>query len=342
MISRFNTLIIICVLFLSFYFPSLGKAQLIGITENDVAIGVYPESPKPNEPVTVTIETYSFDLDSSNTKWYVNDNLAQEGKGIKTLTFQARSLGQSSTVKIVIDSNKGQIIKNINITPNIVSILWEADTYTPPFFKGKTLFSHQSTVTFVAQPQIIVGGKTISATNLIYKWSKDGTILGNQNGYGKQTLTLDGSVISRTMRIFVEVEDPQSGAIASGVISLNPVEPEILTYVVDPLYGVQYNKAIKGTLGLPSKEITLMAVPYFFSIKNSSYNPEISYNWSINGNTILDGLNTNTRVFRKVGDVFGTSNIGLRILNDNKLLQFASYNMLIDFKKETVTGNQPF
>ncbi len=329
MISRCITLfvLILCIFFSA---PIAGHAQLIGISENDVSVGVYPESPQPRDPVTVTIETYSFNLDSSTIKWYVNGNLAQEGKGLKTLTFQVGNLGQTSNVRIVINSDKGQIIKNVPITPGVVTIVWEANTYTPPFFKGKALFSHQSAITFMAQPQLVVGGRTLNPANLIYTWSKEGTILGNQNGYGKQTLTLTGSVISRGMKIMVEVQDPSTGATTSGVIQVDPVEPEIAAYIVDPLYGVQYNKVIKGTLPLIGKEVTLTAVPYFFSNAEAG-SGAISYNWSINGNTISDGQNTRTRVFRKVGEVFGISNIGLRILQENKLLQFASYNLAIDF-----------
>lgn len=328
--SRFITLFILtlCIFFSA---PKIGQAQLIGISENDVSVGIYPENPQPRDPVTVTIETYSFNLDSSNTKWYVNGNLAQEGRGLKTLTFQVGNLGQTSNVRIVITSDKGTLTKNIAITPSIVTITWEADTYTPPFFKGKALFSHQSIITFMAQPQIVVKGRTLNPANLIYTWSKEGTVLGNQNGYGKQTLTLTGSVISRSMKVMVEVQDTTSGATASGVIQVDPIEPEVLMYVVDPLYGVEYNKAIKGTLPLNGKEVTLTATPYFFSTNGQYGEDNMSYNWSINGNTISDGQNTRTRVFRKVGEVFGISNIGLRILQENKLLQFASYNLAIDF-----------
>lgn len=330
MISRFITFFIFVICIYTCV-PTISFGQNLDMLNSDVSIGVYPESPQPNQPVTVTIETYEFNLDASNTTWYVNNTLAQEGRGLKTLTFQTRDIGQPSVVRILIDSPRGQIVKNITITPNIVTILWEAQTYTPPFFKGKALFSHQSTVTLLAQPQLIVGGKALNPANLTYKWTKNGTVLGNQSGYGRQTLTLDGSVISRNLRILVEVEDPRSGAIASGVVDVAPVEPEILTYVVDPLYGIQYNKAITGKLPLTGREVTLTAVPYSFSDITTTDRESIYYNWSINGDQISDGLNTRTRVFRKVGDVFGISTIGLRVEHNDRLLQFASQNISIDF-----------
>lgn len=334
MMFRFITLFVL-VFCIFFCIPTTSYAQFIDINESDVLASIYPENPQPKNPVTVTIETYSFNLDSSTIKWYVNGNLAQEGKGLKTLTFQVGNAGQTSSVRIVIDSDKGQVIKNIVINPSIVTIVWEADTYTPPFFKGKALFSHQSNIIFMAQPQIIVAGRTINPSNLIYTWSKDGTTLGSQSGYGKQTLTLTGSIISRSMKVMVEVQDPTSGSTASGIIQINPVEPETLMYIVDPLYGTQYNKAINGDLPLTNKEVTLTAAPYYFSTNDQYGENNMSYNWSINGNTISDGQNTRTRVFRKVGEVFGVSNINLRILHNNKWLQFASYGLIIDFLKNT-------
>lgn len=302
--------------------------------DNEVSFGISPENPEPRQPVTITLESYSIDLDRSTIKWYVDTLLAQEGKGLKNLTFQANDLGKPSIVKIIIDSDKGQLTKNITVNPSAVTILWEADTYTPPFFKGKSLFSHQSVVKFVAQPQLVVNGKVLRPTNLIYRWSKDGTVLGNQNGYGKQTLTLTGSVISRPMRIFVEVEDPQTGAVASGVTVLEPVEPEIVMYEVDPLYGIQYHKALIGSLPLLTREVTLTAIPYFFSSQYASNDSRVLYTWSINGETIADTINTNTRVFRKIGDISGQSDIGVRIEQPDKILQFASYNTIIDFLKD--------
>lgn len=333
MISRSITqLFFICLVFFSV--PMIGNTQLVGITENDVSIGISPENPEPNSTASVTIETYSFNLDNSNTRWYVNNTLAQEGKGLKTLTFDTGQLGKPTVIKIIIDSDKGQIIKTTTITPSVVNILWEAQTYTPPFFKGKALFSHQSTVVFFAQPELMSNGKQLNPANLIYTWSKDGTVLGSLSGYGKQSLILTGSVISRPLRIFVEVTDPITNISGSGVITITPVEPEVLTYVVSPLYGVQYEKAIKNNLPLIGKEVTLQAEPYYFSALDKNTLNNLAYNWSINGTLLSDNLNTRTRVFRKVGDIFGVSNIGLKIGNDYKLLQFASYQLAIDFLKD--------
>lgn len=327
MISRFITLFF-C---LSLVCTPLFTYGQIGITESDVSVGLSPENPRPLQPVTATIETYAFNLDTSNTRWFVNNQLAQEGKGLKTLTFQVGNLGQQTNLRIVIDSPSGQIVKNIPIIPSNVSIIWEADTYTPPFFKGKALFSHQSVIKFLAQPELVVSGRTLNPSTLTYTWTKDGTVLGSQSGYGKQTLTLVGSIISRSMRIMVEVRDPTTGISGSHVVTVNPVDPEISLYKVDPLYGVQYNTSIKNKISLTAKEVTLEAVPYFFSAPGGVLYSNLSYNWNINGITIPDGQNIHRRVFRTVGDEAGSSNIGIKIMHEDKILQFRSFNTTVDF-----------
>lgn len=333
MIPRFITILISIFFFVFISGADIAFAQFGAVAEGDVSITLSPQNPGPRDPVTITIESYAIDINNATTRWYVGSTLVQEGKGIKKLITQAGDMAKPTTVRVVIQSQAGQITKTITIIPSRVSLLWEAETYTPPFFKGKSLFSHQSKITIMAEPEISANGRKVSPNNLIYTWSKDGVVLGAQNGHGKKTISFVGSVISRNMRIMVEALDPISGLTASGVTTITPIEPEVVMYVSDPLYGTQYNKAINDTIPLKGSEVTLEAVPFFFSAPSGLLSGDISYTWSINGAGISDGQNVNKRVFRKVGDVFGVSNVTLNITQLSKILQFASKNINIDFLK---------
>jgi len=334
MISRLITILISIFFFTLLLGADTAFAQFGAVAEGDVSITLSPQNPGPRDPVTITIESYTIDINNATTRWYVGSTLVQEGKGIKKLITQAGDMAKSSTVRVVIQSLAGQITKTITITPSRVSLLWEAETYTPPFFKGKSLFSHQSKITIMAEPEISANGGKVSSSNLIYTWSKDGVVLGAQNGYGKKTISLVGSVISRNIRIMVEALDPVSGLTSSGVINIAPIEPEVVIYVSDPLYGTQYNKAIKDSIPLKGSEVTLEAVPFYFSTPTGLLSGDISYTWSINTTGISDGQNVNKRVFRKVEGVFGVSNVNLNIAQLSKILQFASKNLTIDFLKQ--------
>ena len=70
-----------------------------------------------------------------------------------------------------------------------VDILWQGEVYTPPFYQGKTFWSKQSRVTLVAIPHGL--GNT---ANLNYKWTKNGTVLGNINGIGRNYLSFVDSI----------------------------------------------------------------------------------------------------------------------------------------------------
>lgn len=329
-ISLFNfiRLLVVCGIFFT---TTSVSAQLN--ESSDISIGLLPANPQPNQSIQITIESYSINLDASKITWYVNGKEVRKGTGVKNIYTQTGKLGTETSVKVTVDTGTGIFTKNISIMPASVSIIWEARTYTPPFFKGKALFSHQSNIVFVAAPRIIANGKEIPKENLIYTWSKNGTTLGDQNGYGRYMLPITGSIISRPLSIDLEVSDPDTGITAFNTIDIAPIEPEIINYIVDPLYGVQYNKALSGSLPLKGREVTLIAVPYFFSSQRAVNGGELTYTWSINGDTISDNLNTNTRVFRKVGDVFGISNISLKVEQINRLLQFASSDVSIDFLK---------
>src|SRR3990167_10337236 len=75
-----------------------------------------------------------------------------------------------------------------------VDLLWQGNSYVPPFYEGRTLWSSQSRITFLAIPH---GAGIGNPANLTYKWTKNGTVLGNINGVGKNTLSFIDSILSK-------------------------------------------------------------------------------------------------------------------------------------------------
>lgn len=312
-------------------FENLGQID-IRVKESDVSLDMEPLFPRPNERVSITINSFATNLDTANISYYIDGKLIKSGKGLKNFSLILGKQGTVSNLKIKMDLLDGYSIeKNIAIKPSSVDLLWEADTYTPPFFKGKRQFSHQSIVKLVAIPHILQNGVEIPENKLLYKWSKDGEILGDRNGYGRNILKIATSLISRDMIVGVEVEDPETGFSAYNEVNLSPKEPFVVFYKKDPLYGIQYQKAILSTLPLTGQEIELVAVPYFFNTEENG--TKIKYTWTINGSDIQDGENRATRIFRKVGDVFGTSNVSIKVENLDKILQFGESTISVNFEK---------
>jgi hypothetical protein len=325
--------IIICVITLSFYTTVFAQTNMLN-SSNDISVGLIPATPQPNQEVLVTIESYSINLDTSKISWYLNDTLVTQGIGVKKTSIKVGALGSTNVLRIRVESGIEVFTKIINISPSSVTILWEAQTYTPPFFKGKALFTHQSLIKFFAAPQIIVNNREIPKEDLIYTWSKDGSVLGDESGYGKYTLSINGSIISRTLSIDVTVQDPKSGISAFNTIDITPQEPEIVFYKKDPLYGTQYQKALSDRIPLNTREFTIDAVPYFFSTSRAIRSGALSFSWSVNGSNI-ENIDTDlVRTFRTTGNDFGSANISLSIEQPQRILQYTSKSITVDFIKE--------
>jgi len=94
------------------------------------------------------------------------------------------------------------ILPILHLRAQEVDILWQGETYTPPFYKGRALWSSQSRITFLAIPH---GAGIGNPANLTYRWTQNGTVLGNINGIGKNTLSFTDSVLSKPQTIKIDV-----------------------------------------------------------------------------------------------------------------------------------------
>ncbi|MEX2013877.1 MAG: hypothetical protein WD896_00800, partial [Parcubacteria group bacterium] len=149
-----------------------------------------------------------------------------------------------------------------NLEAQEVDILWQAETYTPPFYKGKSLWSNESKITLLAIPS---GAGTGNPANLTYRWTKNGTVLGNINGVGKNTIAFTDSIISRPQTIQVDIISAEQGKIASASLTLASSPPSLAIYENNPLYGFMFHKEVGGVYELQGEEVTFTAFPFFFS-----------------------------------------------------------------------------
>ena len=130
-----------------------------------------PKYPKPNELVRITIESYLTDLNKATLAWSVNGDVVTQGIGKKTFSFNNGASGKTTRVSVLIRTNGGEVVvKEFSFSPIGVTILWEADTYTPPFYKGKPLASAQSSIRAVAIPDTGNAKNILGAGNLVYVW----------------------------------------------------------------------------------------------------------------------------------------------------------------------------
>jgi hypothetical protein len=92
-----------------------------------------------------------------------------------------------------------------------VTLLWEASTYVPPFYKGKSLYSAGADIHVVAIPQVNdSAGNPIPASDLTFKWEMNGDAYADHSGLGRDTLDFTGRRL-----------DDEIDAIAVGITCLS-------------------------------------------------------------------------------------------------------------------------
>lgn len=320
----------IMLLFLFTPFYSL-NAQ-VNLESGDINIELFPSNPGPNTEVEVILTSYVADLNSSKITWKVDGAQKISATGEKNFFFTTGDYGKTTRLEIIIETRRGDVVqKALNIKPADVDIIWESEGYIPPFYKGKSIFSYENRLTFIAIPHITnSNGVEISPKNLIYKWKNDSFVIENASGYGKNTYSIIGSIVARTIDVDVEVTDLNGETKAIGSISVPSKDPEVLFYKKSPLYGIEFQKALVGEIKLTDKEIAVVATPYFFGSTNS-YSQDFIYKWSINGQKINNNPLVTTQIFRQQEGVAGTSNISVSIENINKVLQLAKNSFQITF-----------
>ena len=313
---------------------SVAHAQLNLMLETEINVTVIPENPGANEKVVASVTSYGTDLNAAKITWGVDGKIIKSGTGVKSFGFTTGSPGTETVLDITIETAEGQNIKRtVSVKPVSVDLLWQSESFIPPFYKGKAMFSHQNKVTFIAVPHIIgSNGTEISSANLIYKWKKNGSVIEDASGFGKNTYSLVGSLISRPMSVSVNVTSMNGDGVGFASVNLNPSEPQIIFYNKSPIYGIEFQKALGGTVGMgKSRESTIIGQPLFFGVTNS-VSRDLTYKWSVNGEPTA-GYNEDSQVFRKPDGVGGVSSIELNITNNRKILQYASNSFNLSFGK---------
>jgi hypothetical protein len=299
-----------------------------GVQER-LSFSISPSSPRPGQLVTATISNYSSDLNRLQISWYINDVLIKKEIGATKHQFIMGDLGKLTKVKVVILKQNGTTFeKTYSFRAAEVDLIYEAETFTPPFYDGKAYFSRESKLRVSAIPQVLdASGKYVRPENVIYKWYLDGSVVQDQSGYGKQTFNYKGGVLSKSFRVGVDISTTEDGSVADSTISINPSNPEVLIYEKSPTLGTLYNNVISNSFAINTPEIEFEAAPYFFD-KELVSNRSTVYGWKLNGSKI-NAPNGNSLVFRNEKNEKGKSTIGIDISNSTMLQRASeSFNLI--------------
>lgn len=323
----------ICVVFFSSITLAYAQVDIdeidASLFDNTLSLQASPLFPQPKQPVTVTVNSSAMDLVRSTITWYVNGTVVKKGLGVTSIQVSTGAEGSSKVVVAEVENAAGKrAIKSIQITSASVDVVWEAHSYTPPFYKGKALYPYQGTFTAVAITNLVENGVRLNPKDLIYTWEVDGELLKKSSGLGKDSAMLSGSIIIQPLRISVEVSSPSGKTTSRGGTTIEPRAPETVLYEESPLYGPLYHKSFGSSITLKNQEIWLKAVPYYFSTPRS--NPaQLTYAWTINNSISSD--TRDTVILRQPGKVSGNSTVSVSTSNNIRTMQYSSKSTRVFF-----------
>ncbi len=327
--------------FLSFLFlisitatPFFALAQAPRGTD-PLNVTVTPQAPAPGVQTTITLTSTPIDLGRAIFIWSVNGSPKQSGPGIRTFSFTMGKATENTVVSVDIQPANGTpFSRTFTFRPGNVTLLWEADTYSPPWYRGKSIYTPGSDMRIVAVPSIIdEQGNTIPSNQLIYRWQIGGDPYADRSGLGRNTLYVTGNQLEGDQDIAVDILRSNGLRSAHAEITIPAEAPQLLLYKNDPLRGTLYNQALTGTVQLTDTETTILAEPYFLSGGVRQPNL-VLYEWALNDNDITPQAKDQYLVtLRQSAGQSGQAKLTASMQNSNlkRLLQNATAELYLVF-----------
>lgn len=296
-----------------------------------------PQNPKPGETVRVSIESYLTDLNKATIGWTVNGKLLSQGIGYTSFSFPVTSSSGTTKLVISIVTNTGDTItREFSFNPVGLTVLWEANTYTPPFYKGKPLITPQARVRAIAIPNEINTKNALNAGTLAYVWKQDGVASENTSGYGKNSFVFTSPRPYEKTKVSVSASSLDDSINSEFKLAIPVTNPFILFHEDHPLLGIWYNRPLGKDLSLTKKEFSLRAEPYFFS-KEIRGQSSLSYNWELNGQTVNNPGRSIT--LRNDAGTKGDSSLAFAMSGRQKTFQTAEQSLAIHFTSEGASSS---
>ncbi len=304
---------------------SLGNTAHAQSVAGAVGLKVDPSFPEPESVAKVTLDAYTLRTDGATIRWYVNDVEQVAYLNERSIEIRVGEIGETVVVVAKVTRVEGGAftVKRA-ITPIGVDVVIEAETYVPPFYRGRALGGAQSDIRIIAIPQV---GKNVNPANLSYRWqTTDGLLFGGPIK-GKQAITLTVSPFTGNF-VTVTILDENGDAIGSKRIPYGSVNSELYFYEENPLRGLN-EIAIKESLPLVGDETTIHGEPYYLSKDTTA--PFMDFEWRING-TVVENTNQDqhTITLRKSGNS-GSAQIGFQALAKTTLPRYVKNSFNISF-----------
>lgn len=294
-----------------------------------VYYNVSPSKPNIGDNVELEAQMYGTPVKNSIFVWKIDGVIFKEGGGENRANF---TLSKKTKIDLKITTESGFIIeRSFDFDPKKIIIIWESRTYTPPFYKGKSFFTPESTVILNAINLDQENPLTNKRNN--YVWKRDSTVLGKQSGVGYSSLAHEDDILGieplfkvtlSNIKSFNDTSTSNNSFNNEALLRVRSLPTEIISYEKSPLLGVLFNKTIKNTYSLDKTETTIVSYPlnYSFSSLFSGL-----YTWYINDVKINTSINEISFKKRTSNE---RSRLTLDIKNENAILQNKTVTYIVE------------
>jgi hypothetical protein len=264
---------------------SIAQAQigLDGATGESLSFSATPQIPGPNTLVNLSIESFSTDLNRADIKWEVNGVLQRRGVGETKFQLKTGEVGSTKDVRVTVQTREGKVLTEAqSFSPGLVDIIWQADSWVPPFYPGKGMAVAKAKIEAQAIAYMFAGKARIPARNLYYRWFYDFDPLLAQSGVGNDRITIDAPDLFGKKNLRVQVSSLDNKIVADTQISLSPSSPLAIVWRDDPLSGLDYENPVGPNHTFQDEEVTFQAGGVYFPISHA-LDPKLLYKWTLNG-----------------------------------------------------------
>lgn len=294
-----------------------------------------PRNPGPNTAVRARAISYSINLNTSAISWYQDGVEVLSGVGKTEYSFTTGSSGEKTVVRAVVTTVNFGVTENIVvISPASVDILWAADTYTPPFYRGKALPTYGSVVRATALPVLFdKDGGRVADEDIIFTWKKERSTVQSKSGAGKKTFAYAAGFPKNKVAVGVVVATRDGKGSGEGSTFVPVIDPKIVLYEDRPLEGVRYEGSLGKNTLLPGNELSISLAPYFFSFPLRGMNTG-RYEWFLDGKRVAPSVSGQNRMtFGRPGTGSGRAGINVSVSSREpyEILQEARENMVLSF-----------
>ncbi|MDP3965293.1 MAG: hypothetical protein Q8Q13_00650 [bacterium] len=270
-------------------FPAgLLHAQLIAQgTAGEIVIRMTPENPVPGGYVHLSAFSSAIDLERSDITWYADRNIIAQGLGTTETDIAAGTAGTEIDVVVIAQDASGRTASGeAFIRPAEVDLVWESDSYVPPFYRGRALPSAGTKIRAYAIAQLkLSNGTPVPESDITYTWRRNGSVIQTASGRGRSFAIFSAPTLFGTDLIEIEAVSAYGTLSGKAGLSISSVEPVLGLYDDHPVFGILYNNKFGITASVKDAEKTFVAVPYFAQA-NSSDDSQLVYNWRVNGQSV--------------------------------------------------------